>query len=328
MVVMLGGPTMNLVIFLVLFTILLLTLGKPHTHQTTQVASVEKKVVCADPTRAQKDLCPSTPINAPAFGKLQPGDKILSVDGTAVTSWNQLVSMIEPAAGRQLTIVVDRAGTDVTLTVTPVTNVKYANDTGTQTKVAGFLGIGAVEARNYVPLSLGAVPGAIGSDIKIGVDALGKYPQKIHSLWQTVFEGKPRDINGAVGVVGIGRISGDYASSDLLSLQDKVFLLINLLASVNLLLFFFNLLPLLPLDGGHVAGAIAEATKRGWARLRARQEPAVVGADGQLVTAPRRQIFVDTASMLPVMYAVASVLVLLTLLTLYADIVKPINVGG
>jgi membrane-associated protease RseP (regulator of RpoE activity) len=85
---------------------------------------------------------------------------------------------------------------------------------------------------------------------------------------------------------------------------------------------------LLPLDGGHVAGAIAEATKRGWARLRARREPAVIGADGLPVAQPRRPIFVDTASMLPVMYAVASVLIFLTLLTLYADIVKPIKVGG
>jgi hypothetical protein len=59
-----------------------------------------------------------------------------------------------------------------------------------------------------------------------------------------------------------------------------------------------------------------EAVRRGWARVRRRG-------------AVRPQIFVDTAQMLPVMYAVASVLVVLTLLTLWADIVKPINpLGG
>jgi membrane-associated protease RseP (regulator of RpoE activity) len=326
MIVMLGGPTMNLFIFLVLFTILLLSLGQPHTRETTQIATVEKKVVCADTSRATSDLCPAKPVTAPAFGNLQPGDTVLSVNGTKVTSWNQLVSMIEPAAGQRLTMVVDRNGKDVTVHVTPIRNVKPINADGTKTKVAGFLGIGAREIRHYVPIGLSALPGAIGSDIKIGVDALGRYPEKIHSLWQTVFDNKPRDPNGAVGVVGIGRISGDFASSDLLSLQDKVYLLINLLASVNLLLFFFNLLPLLPLDGGHVAGAIAEATKRGWARLRERRRPAGVGADG--LPRERKPIFVDTASMLPVMYGVASVLILLTLLTLYADIVKPINVTG
>ncbi|MDT4907815.1 MAG: hypothetical protein QOI69_1056, partial [Pseudonocardiales bacterium] len=93
-----------------------------------------------------------------------------------------------------------------------------------------------------------------------------------------------------------------------------------------LLLFFFNLLPLLPLDGGHVAGAAVEAAKRGRARLKARRTPAF-GPDG--APAPTRpQIFVDTAQMLPVMYAVASVLILLTLLTFYADIVKPVNLFG
>ncbi|MDT4941427.1 MAG: hypothetical protein QOJ34_1516, partial [Pseudonocardiales bacterium] len=256
-------------------------------------------------------------------------DRILSVDGTQITSWDQLVSIIEPSAGKRLSIVVDRGGSDVTVHVTPVENVKYADNAGTATKVAGFLGIGAVEQRKYSALSISAVPGAIGDDFKLGLDALGKYPQKIASLWGTVVENKPRDPNGAVGVIGIGRISGDYARSDLLSVQDKIFLLINLLASVNLLLFFFNLLPLLPLDGGHVAGALVEATKRGWARLRARRQPQQIGPDGLPVARERKQIFVDTASMLPVMYGVASVLILLTLLTFYADIVKPIDpIGG
>jgi membrane-associated protease RseP (regulator of RpoE activity) len=203
-----------------------------------------------------------------------------------------------------------------------VRNVKYVDATSDRTKVAGFLGISSQDARKYVPQSITAMPGAIGDEINLGVDALGKYPEKIKSLWGTVFEGKQRDPNGAVGVVGIGRISGDYAKSKFYSTQDKTFILVNLLAGVNLLLFFFNLLPLLPLDGGHVAGALVEATKRGWARLRARRRPG--GTDA----AVRPKIYVDTASMLPVMYAVASVLVLLTLLTLYADIVKPIHAPG
>jgi membrane-associated protease RseP (regulator of RpoE activity) len=111
-------------------------------------------------------------------------------------------------------------------------------------------------------------------------------------------------------------------------MQDKVSALVTLLATVNLLLFFFNLLPLLPLDGGHVAGAIVEAVKRGRSRLRARVRSRNGTATEDDLAAPARPIFVDTAQMLPVMYAVASVLVFLTLLTLYADIVKPIKLGG
>ncbi|HKC27447.1 MAG TPA: site-2 protease family protein [Jatrophihabitans sp.] len=328
MIVMLGGPCMNLLIFLVLFTIVMLTLGKPQQVETTKIATVETQIKCANPTRAQQDLCPAKPVRAPAFGKLQPGDQVVAVNGTRITSWNQLVNIIEPSAGKQLSIEVLRKGQDVTVQVTPIRNVKATNQDATKTKVAGFLGVSSQAAVGYAPVGITGVPGAIGSEVKLGVDALGRYPQKIASLWGTVFDGKQRDPNGAVGVVGISRISGDYASSKLYTTKDKTYILLNLLAGVNLLLFFFNLLPLLPLDGGHVAGALAEATKRGWARLRARRRPVAVGADGVTVAAPRRQIFVDTAAMLPIMYAVASVLIVLTLLTLYADIVKPINPTG
>ena len=139
-----------------------------------------------------------------------------------------------------------------------------------------------------------------------------------------MFDGKPRDINGAVGVVGIGRIGGQIADSNAFTTQDKIYDLIGLLATVNLLLFFFNLLPLLPLDGGHVAGALVEAAKRGRARLRARADRR---RDPSAPVKPRVPIYVDTAQMLPIMYGVASILIVITLLTLYADIVKPINVG-
>jgi membrane-associated protease RseP (regulator of RpoE activity) len=328
MIVMLGGPCMNLLIFLALTIVLFLSLGVPHDDVTNRVSSVETKVVCADPNRADKDSCPAKPVTAPAHGKLAPGDRIVAVDGVAVSSWDQLVKIVEKSAGKHLTLAVVHNGTTELVPITPVRNVKYTDAAGTKTKVAGFLGISAVVHHYYTPLSITEVPGRIGSQLSLGVKALGAYPAKLQSLYRTVFEGQKRDPNGAVGVVGIGRISGDFARSTALTVQDKVFTLISLLAGVNLLLFFFNLLPLLPLDGGHVAGALVEAVKRGWARLRARREPALVGPDGTTVAPPERKIYVDTAAMLPVMYAVASVLILVTLLTLYADIVKPISLKG
>ncbi len=331
MIVMLGGPCMNLLIYLVLTLGLFLSLGAPHDSLTTSVKSVETKVVCADPSRADRDACPANPIDAPAHGKLLPGDRIVAVDGVPITSWTQLVGIVEKSAGRQLSVVVQRAGVDQTLAITPVRNVKYVTGSDTKTKVAGFLGISPVVHHYYAPLSVTEIPGQIGTQLSQGVHALGAYPEKLTNLYRTVFEGQKRDPQGAVGVVGIGRISGDFARSTALTVQDKVYALIALLASVNLLLFFFNLLPLLPLDGGHVAGALVEAAKRGRARLRARREPALVGApgvDGVEAAPPSKQIFVDTASMLPVMYAVASVLIVVTLLTLYADIVKPISLSG
>jgi membrane-associated protease RseP (regulator of RpoE activity) len=317
MIVMLGGPSMNLLIYLVLTVIVFMTIGKYHEDATTTVGDVTQCVVAADSPDADSNTCPATAQAAPAFGKLEPKDRILAVNGVAITSWDQLVARIEPSAGRPLDLTIERDGTTRHVSVTPVQNKKYAAD-GKTLKTAGYLGIGTAVHKYFQPLGVTAVPREIGSQLRQGVDALGSYPDKIGSLWNTVFNGKPRDINGAVGVVGIGRLGGEFASSHALDAQQKIFTLVELLATVNLLLFFFNLLPLLPLDGGHVAGALVEAGKRGRARLRARR------AGGKA----RPQIFVDTAQMLPVMYAVASVLIVLTLLTLYADIVKPIRLNG
>jgi membrane-associated protease RseP (regulator of RpoE activity) len=320
MIVMLGGPCMNLLIFLVLFVVLIMTLGTPQSEQTTSVGTVLQCVVPADSPDANSRTCPAGAPATPAVKALKVGDRFVSIDGVPVTDWDQLSRTIQPAAGRQLTVVVERAGKPVTLHITPVANQNYVGD-DRQLRTVGFIGFAPRERLYYAAVGPSGVPSKLGDQIKLGVDALGRYPEKIKSLYDTVFAGKARDPNGAVGVVGIGRISGDYARSDLLSMQDKIFVLVNLLAGVNLLLFFFNLLPLLPLDGGHVAGALVEAAKRGRARLRSRGDPAKKGA--------RPQIFVDTAQMLPVMYAVASVLIVLTLLTLYADIVKPIDpIGG
>ena len=322
MIIMLGGPCMNLLIFLVLMVILLATLGTPHPAVTTQINSVSRCVVPATSPHANSLTCPPDAKRAPAFGKLHPGDTVLAVDRTKITSWNQLVKIIEGSAGQQLQIVVSRDGTRTPLTITPVETVKWANAAEKRKIRAGFLGVTPTVHQYFRGVPITSVPGRIGGQIDQALHAVSRFPAKISNLWGTVFEGKKRSLNGPIGVVGIGRISGDFASSTQLTVQSKIYTLIGLLASVNLLLFLFNLLPLLPLDGGHVAGALVEAVRRGWRRLRTRRH---AGAEG----ATRPQIFVDTAQMLPVMYAVASVLVVLTLLTLWADIVKPINpLGG
>jgi membrane-associated protease RseP (regulator of RpoE activity) len=311
MIVMLGGPAMNLFIFLVLMIGLLGLVGVAHDEPTTTVATVSKCIVPANATQQQVDAC--TQVNSPAaLAGFKPGDRFVSVDGVAVRSWDDVVAKVENSAGRRLSIVVDRGGQQVVLTPTPVENTKYASDTGTATKRAGFLGLGPTNHHYYTPMSFTKIPSEIGSEIGQGLSAVGSYPKKISNLWQTVFDGKPRDPEGAIGVVGIGRIGGEIADTNQFDLQDKIVMLVSLLASVNLLLFFFNLIPLLPLDGGHVAGAIVEAGRRGVARMRGRSS----------------RIFVDTSTMLPITYGVTLVLVAMTVLTLYADIVHPVQLFG
>jgi membrane-associated protease RseP (regulator of RpoE activity) len=321
MIVMLGGPTMNLIIYAVLTVLVLTLLG--HRTPTTTVDTVSKCVVAANSTDAASGTCPPTAPKAPAAAVLRPGDTIRAIDGVRVHSWDDAVHIIEASAGKPLTMTIRRDGVEQTVPITPVVTTKYANDQGTATKQAGFIGVSVTDA--YQPLAAAAVPGEIVSQFAQGLHALGSYPNKIGSLWGTVFEGKKRDPAGAIGVVGIGRLGGQIADSPKLDVQDKIFFLVELLATVNLLLFFFNLLPLLPLDGGHVAGALVEAAKRGRARLRVRAR--VGGGGDDEAERDRPPIYVDTAQMLPIMYAVASVLIVLTLLVVYADIVKPVSIG-
>ena len=324
MIIMVGGPSMNLLIYLVLTVILFTTLGNFHSDPTTKIDSIVKCVVPANSANASATDCPAGAPAAPAFQKLQPGDRIVSVNGTAITSWDQLVSIIEPSAGKSLDVVVDRNGTQQDVFITPVENVKYANGTSGATKTVGFLGVTPTEHTYFKALSITAVPGQIGHQLRQGIDALGSYPQKIGSLYDTLVHNKKRDPNGAIGVIGIGRLGGDLAATHGLDVQQKVYTFVGLVATLNLLLFLLNMLPLLPLDGGHVAGALYEAAKRGRARLRARRVPTVVGGDPEA----RPQIFVDTAQMLPIMYGVASVLLVLSVFIAIADIAKPIHLGG
>ena len=120
-----------------------------------------------------------------------------------------------------------------------------------------------------------------------------------------------------MSVVGVGRVAGDVGSGTLDALfggtvGDKLWSLLSLLAGLNIMLFVFNLVPLLPLDGGHVAGALWEGTKRQWAGLRGRPDPG----------------FVDVAKALPLAYSVAIVLIGMSALLIYADLVNPVKLGG
>jgi membrane-associated protease RseP (regulator of RpoE activity) len=308
MIVMLGGPSMNLLIFFVITVLLYGIVGVKGP--STTVSSVSQ---CVVPATATVETCP-TPGSAdyrraPAAGVLQAGDRITAIDGTPITTWSDSVRIIEASAGRTLTVTVQRAGRQVQLSLTPVQNTKAVNSSGTQTKQAGFIGISPTVT--YQQLGVGELRSLVWNQLTLSLDALKQFPAKMGSLLGTVFEGKPRDQAGAVGVVGLGRIGGQIADSKGIAVKDKISTLFSLLAGVNLLLFLFNLLPLLPLDGGHVAGAIVEAIRRGIARLR--NQP--------------RQIFVDVAQLVPVMYVVASVLIVFSVLVMYADIVKPITLN-
>ena len=271
MIVMLGGPCMNLVIYLVLFTILLTTLGTPQPGRDDHGRHGRKCVVPADPPDADTDQCPATAPPTPALRPLKPGDRFVSINGVPVKTWDQLSSLIRPCAGSRC-----RRGPSATGRTSPSRSRRSSTGTTSTTRerrleTVGFLGFSpTVETTSTSRCRSPAFPGQIGDQLQLGVDALARYPREDH-------EPVPDGVRGQEARPArrgrrrrhrphLRRLREEQS----LTVQDKVFVLFNLLAGVNLLLFFFNLLPLLPLDGGHVAGALVEAAKRGRARLRAR----------------------------------------------------------
>jgi membrane-associated protease RseP (regulator of RpoE activity) len=312
-IVMLGGPTMNLVLAFALFTVVLSVLGTP-TITNTVGRVVECVPTVASPSgaaNADGTCTPSTRTPA-VLGGVRADDTIVSFAGVPVSSWEEAQAAIKGAAPGETEVVVVRGGEQVVLSV-PLETIAYPvldQQTGEPT--------GAVEQRNFLGVApryemvtqpVTAVPGFVWDTSVRAVSTIVTLPVRMVDLVRQTFTEEPRDRDGIVGPVGIGRLSGEVVAEDGLPMKEKAALLVGFLAGLNLFLFLFNLIPLLPLDGGHVAGAIWESIKRGWARLRHRPDPGPV----------------DIAKALPVTYVVSIGLVAMGALVLVADLIKPIS---
>jgi membrane-associated protease RseP (regulator of RpoE activity) len=318
-VIMLGGPTMNLVIGVVLYAVLLCGFGL--TQSSTTIGSVSACVISqtTSQTSTQTACKSSDPVAPGAQAGLKPGDKLVSIDGTAITSWAQTTSLIQKAAGEQVTIVVKRDGAEKTLTATPLLTQRDVYDSNgavvenaqgkPATQKVGFLGIGAATETVQQPLT--AVLPAVGNNIGSVVHLIITLPQRLVGTVNAAFGTQARDPNGPISVVGVGRIAGQIASLNTIPVADKAAALISLIASLNIALLVFNLVPLMPLDGGHVAGALWEGIRRFFAKLLHRTDPGPV----------------DTARVIPLTFVVVILLGSMSALLIYADIVKPISIN-
>ena len=311
LVVMLGGPTMNLIIAALLFTAAFVGIGTPVA--TNLVGTVAECVPTKQSLQSTTSLttCPDSQAPSKEAG-LQVGDRILKFGGVATPNWTDVRSQIIASSPGPVALLVQRGDQQLNLTTTLVSAPRpQFNDKDQITGFAPGTYFGMAPQEELVQQSIVAVPQQMWSITKKATVAIATLPVKMYELGKTVFGNQPRDPNGLVGVVGVGRISGEVVAAQGVDVQLKVLQILGLLAGLNLFLFLFNLIPLLPLDGGHAVGALWEGTKRRWARLRHRPDPG----------------FVDVAKALPLAYGISLVLIVMGVLLVWADIFNPIQLG-
>ncbi|MFF4660170.1 M50 family metallopeptidase [Streptomyces sp. NPDC001381] len=308
-IVMFAGPFMNLILAIGLFLTVLMGFG--IQQETTTVGSVSPCVIAQSENR---DTCKSTDKASPAAAAgLKKGDKIVSFDGVRTEQWDTLSDLIRDSAGKDVAIVVERGGKDVTLHATIATN-QVAKKDGSGAYVqgeyvkAGFLGFGA--ATGVVQQDFGQSVEWMTDHVGQAVDSLVALPGKIPALWDAAFGDGPREPDSPMGIVGAARVTGEIATLDIPASQ-QLAMFVFVLAGFNLSLFLFNMLPLLPLDGGHIAGALWESLRRNTAKVLRRPDPGPF----------------DVAKLMPVAYVVAGIFVCFTILVLIADVVNPVRIS-
>ncbi|MEJ3744086.1 site-2 protease family protein [Actinomycetes bacterium KLBMP 9797] len=284
-----------------------------------EVTSCVSTAFSVDPETGRQRACvPGTdPQSAATALGLQSGDVITALNGQPVVGWDALTASIRASGGQAISVTFERDGVSETKSVTlPVAErVKQsvidadpdrsAEDiTPADLEKVGMLGI-----TPEIPKSTAGPIGGIGKAADQTVfmfegtfTALKKFPEKIPALWSALSGGE-RDPETPISVVGASRIGGELVERN----EWPSFVL--LLAALNFFIGVFNLLPLLPLDGGHIAIAWFERV-RFWVYARlGRPDPGRV----------------DYFKLMPVTYVVILIFGGFTLLTVAADIVNPIQ---
>jgi membrane-associated protease RseP (regulator of RpoE activity) len=235
------------------------------------------------------------------------GDTVLSFNGQPVSRWDELSELIRKNGSGTARLTVDRDGRQVELTPvnTVVSAVPDQWNPG-KTVEAGWFGMSP-----RTELVRGGVVETVQQMWTMSVQslvALAQFPVKVFNVAWDMITGAPRDVYGPISILGASTTAGQVVSSDL-DPAAKAALFASLLGSVNLFVALFNFVPLVPLDGGHIAGAAYEGLRRLLARVFGRPDPGPV----------------DTAKLLPVAYGVGGFILLCGVILIVADIVSPIR---
>ena len=289
--------------FVIGFLLLITLFGAVGVTSVTN--QVEKISDCVPQIATEVCSATSTPSPAKTAGLL-PGDKIVKIDGESFRLWSDAVAVIRASAGREINLLIERSGDRVQVQVTPATRMVDG-------KAVGVLGvINEIGTIRFSPIAATArATSFTGEILQNSVTSLIALPTKIPDLLAQTFGTTERDPEGLVGVVGVARVSGETASTKKLSLNEKIATFVLIVASLNIFVGMFNLLPLLPLDGGHMAVAIADGIRNFIAKRRGLAKPAPI----------------DVERLTPITMVVFVLMATLSILLLAADIFNPIRLN-
>lgn len=301
-IVMGAGPMMNLVIAYLVFLGVFGLYGNRTEEPVTNSTTIGTLTECVDPSFTVQLTCDTEgAVPSPAAeGGLKAGDSVVSFNGVALTDWDDLADAINSGDGSAATLVVNRDGVEKTLTMTPVAKGdEYRIGVAPVYETVVTRG-GPIYTLNYM-----------GETTVEVVKILGTLPPKIMNVAKAIVGEEERDPAGPISVVGGSRIAGEVVAMEpeVLSTGDKIAYLFLMGASFNLFLGVFNLLPLLPLDGGHMVGALWEGIRNKFATLRKKELPPPV----------------DITKMMPIGQAFAYVLFIMSMVLIVGDFVVPVT---
>ncbi|SDG31771.1 Membrane-associated protease RseP, regulator of RpoE activity [Sinosporangium album] len=304
-IIMFSGPAMNFVLAFILFAVVLMGFGVEVTK--TVIGEVNQ---CVVPANAQARECTPADQRTPAaIAGLKAGDRIVAFQNKPVTKWEDAQRAIRAHGAGPAVVRIERDGRQMDVDITLIAQQVRSLDDPNKIETAGFLGLKpeiAVERQG-----IGAVAVHMWDLTSRTAESIVRLPEKMVGVWEAAFSGEERDRNGPIGILGAGRIGGEIASAPA-PVESKLSAFVTLLAGFNLAIGLFNLIPLLPLDGGHIAGGLWEGLKRAYARVLRRPAPG----------------YVDIAKALPLTYAMAFVMIVMAGLLMYADLVNPVRLFG
>jgi len=300
--VLCAGSAMHFILALVLAFGLALTVGIANDN-VTQIGTISPCVPANVAAYDNGTCTPSDPVSPAKQAGLQVGDVVTAVNGHPVSNFTQLTNDIRATpAWAPVTLTVRRHGQLLTLDTTVA---------GISGRSGSYLGVGsAVVFQVASPLGAVEYAGTTFGQVLVGsAQAVAALPAAFPKLFA---KNRSSTAGGQVSsVVGAAEATGAEVASNA-GWQYKVSFVLLLIVSLNIFVGAFNMLPLLPLDGGHIAVIIYERIRAWLARLRGRPDPGLA----------------NMAKLLPVSFSLFVVLIFFSLTLVAADIVNPVNIIG